>query len=73
MCADGSVRLTGGSSPNEGRVEYCSNGTWGSVCDDGWGHRDASVVCKELELPTISMYNPLDSINYFTIIIPRSL
>ncbi|XP_019850019.1 PREDICTED: deleted in malignant brain tumors 1 protein-like isoform X3 [Amphimedon queenslandica] len=48
ICIDGSVRLVGGSSSLEGRVEVCRNESWGTVCDDAWGTNDATVVCRQL-------------------------
>ena len=43
-----SIRLVGGTSTSEGRVEIFHNNVWGSVCDDAWDLQDAQVVCREL-------------------------
>ena len=47
-CSDYDVRLAGGSSNTEGRVELCLNGEWGTVCDNYWDARDARVICRLL-------------------------
>ena len=47
-CDDGDIRLVGGDIPEEGRVEFCYNNVWGTVCDDSWGTTDASIVCRQL-------------------------
>lgn len=47
-CDQGDVRLIGGTTDLEGRVEFCNNNQWGTVCDDSWGVPDATVVCRQL-------------------------
>ena len=48
QCEDGAVRLIGGRSLLEGRVEVCDSKKWHTVCDDTWDSKDAQVVCREL-------------------------
>jgi len=42
------VRLIGGITPQEGRLEVYYNGSWGTVCDRYFGSTEARFVCLML-------------------------
>ncbi|NXN76402.1 MARCO protein, partial [Himantopus himantopus] len=41
-----SIRIAEGG--RRGRVEIFHQGSWGTICDDGWSTQDATVVCRML-------------------------
>ena len=55
MCTrEGAVRFAGqdvGVLKTEGRLEICANGSWGTVCNDGFDTNAAKVVCRQLGFP----------------------
>ena len=49
------VRLVGGSSSHEGRLEVNYDDVWGTVCDDGFTDAAARVVCYSLGYGYVSV------------------
>ncbi|XP_069654425.1 lysyl oxidase homolog 3 isoform X5 [Haliaeetus albicilla] len=44
------IRLAGGRTAFEGRVEVKRGSKWGMVCSDGWTTKEAMVACRQLGL-----------------------
>lgn len=47
-CSGNELRLTGGTSSSNGRVEVCYNGVWSTLCVDNWNIIAVQVVCRQL-------------------------
>ena len=53
-CSNDMIRLAGGESDSEGRVEVCMSQQWGTVCDNQWSTTDGQVICHQLGYSTAS-------------------
>ena len=45
---DYTIRLVGGASSSEGRVEVITSGLYNTICLDNWDQNLANVVCRQL-------------------------
>ncbi|XP_022624421.1 deleted in malignant brain tumors 1 protein-like [Seriola dumerili] len=50
------LRLSNGTDQCSGRVEVFHNDRWGKICNNNWGLKEATVVCKELSCGTPKKY-----------------
>lgn len=46
------LRLVDGQNNCSGRVEVKVQEQWGTVCSNGWGKEEVSVICRQLGCPT---------------------
>ena len=51
-CESGRVHLVGGDTFSRGRVEYCYDGSWYSVCASDLDEEGVRVVCNTLVYDT---------------------
>ncbi len=56
LCANGDIRLQGGTNEREGRIEICNDETWGTVCDRLFTIPDGDVACRQLGFAPIGTY-----------------
>ncbi|CAI8023569.1 Neurotrypsin, partial [Geodia barretti] len=47
QCKDGDLRLVGGATESEGRLEVCFGKRWGTIDGHGWTHTDTQVACRQ--------------------------
>ena len=45
---EGALRLRGSDIDGQGRVEIYHAGQWGTICNSGFGEREARVACEQL-------------------------
>ena len=45
------VRLAGGSTPYEGRLEIFHDGRWGTVCNNAFDTSAAKIICNSIGYP----------------------
>ena len=45
---EGDIRLVNGSNRFEGRVEYCNDSQWKSVCNAGFFNQEITVACRQI-------------------------
>ena len=57
LCVERTVILVGGDHFYNGRLEYCYDGTWYSVCADDWEAtgEEARMVCYSVNSSTLQL------------------
>ena len=57
VCEQYAIRLVGGTTVFEGRVELCIDETWNTVCaDSAWTNIDANIACRQAGYAATGMH-----------------
>lgn len=59
-CRGGDLRLVGGSDRSEGTVEICYLGHFITVCPENWSHREAEIICRQLNFNSSNYSETID-------------
>ena len=51
-CTNGTLRLSDGFNPSNGRLEICVNEVWATVCGTGFTDEMAAAACTGMGLPS---------------------
>ena len=54
--SNGDVRLTSGATTSSGRLEIFLQGTWGTICNDGFTEGAALAACRQLGYYDVQNY-----------------
>ena len=57
-CEHGDIRLVGGQTSPEGRVEICVRGYWATPCASYWSITATKITCKVLGFPSNGELTP---------------
>ena len=56
-CSDGDLKLVGGESESDGRLEICLNKRWTTINGRGWTKTDTKVACNQLNYSALGYMN----------------
>ena len=59
VCTDNEIKLVGGRTQVEGRLELCVSGQWSTVCNQQWSAQNAAVVCRQLQFDPTGTTSPI--------------
>ena len=73
-CSTGQMRLVGGNTSHEGRLEICLKdwGSWGTICNNQWSLTHTKVACRyfgfgeEGEMHHIVLSIVIECVHYVT-------